>query len=49
MKRIMKYLLCITMMLVLTGGLTGCKRHKYDSHIEKTQKEVVLEEGPVVE
>jgi len=52
MKTVLKYLLTIAVVLVLTGGLaalTGCERREYHRHEEKTQKDVVLDEGPVVE
>jgi hypothetical protein len=48
----LKYLLTIAVTLVLTGGLAaiaGCERREYHRHEEKTQKDVVVEESPIVE
>ncbi|MFA5864122.1 MAG: hypothetical protein WC975_05475 [Phycisphaerae bacterium] len=52
MKKMFKYLLTISMVLVLTGALSaiaGCEKREYHRHEEKTQKDVVIDEGPVVE
>ena len=52
MNKVTKYLLSIVMLLVLTGtfsAISGCEKRVYHSHVEKTQKDVVVEEGPVVE
>jgi hypothetical protein len=52
MKNIVKSLLAVAMILVLSGGLTalaGCEKREYHRHEEKIQKDVVVEEGPVVE
>jgi hypothetical protein len=52
MKTWLKYLLTVAITLVLTGGLaaiTGCEKREYHRHEEKTQKDVVVEEGPVVQ
>jgi len=52
MKTVVKYLLSIAMLFVLTGALSaivGCEKREYHRHEEKVQKDVVIEEGPVVE
>jgi hypothetical protein len=52
MKAIAKYLLTTAMVLVLTGTLSavvGCEKREYHRHEEKTQRDVVIEEGPVVQ
>lgn len=52
MKTIAKYLLSAAVVLVLTGALSalvGCEKREYHRHEEKTQRDVVLEEGPVVD
>jgi len=52
MKNIAKYALTVVMTLILTGAVTllpGCDKREYHRHEEKTQKDVVVEEGPVVE
>ena len=52
MKNITKYVLTAVMTLVLTGAVTllpGCEKREYHRHEEKTQKDVVIDEGPVVE
>jgi hypothetical protein len=52
MRTVLKYLLTVAITLVLTGALAavaGCERREYHRHEEKTQKDVVIEENPVVE
>jgi len=52
MKKVISSLLTVAMFLVLTGSLSalaGCEKREYHRHEEKVQKDVVIEEGPVVE
>jgi hypothetical protein len=52
MKKLLKPLLAVSMIFVLTGALSaiaGCEKREYHRHEEKVQKDVVIEEGPIVE
>ncbi len=52
MKKLISSLLTVAMMLVLTGALSamiGCEKREYHRHEEKVQKDVIVDEGPVVE
>jgi hypothetical protein len=52
MKTLAKSFLALAMMFVLTGALAaiaGCEKREYNRHEEKVQKDVVVQEGPIVE
>lgn len=52
MKTLAKSLLAVAMIFVLTGALSaipGCEKREYHRHEEKVQKDVVIQEGPIVE
>lgn len=50
--RLCRYLAVVVFAVVLTVGfstLMGCEKREKHVHVEKTHKDVVVDEGPVVE